>query len=90
LDFQYLYDRTSKDHLRFVEGIAVSKQEVDEKAGRPEDYVAIASPRKPKPRREGEAGIADEDRRAELERLLDVCRGWTLKPEEKAQLDGES
>src|ERR1700722_10485727 len=25
-----------------------------------------------------------------LERLLDVCRGWTLKPEEKAQLDGES
>jgi len=40
--------------------------------------------------REGEAGIADEYRRAELERLLDVCRGWTLKPEEKAQLDGES
>jgi hypothetical protein len=88
LDFQYLYDRTSRDHVRFVEGIPVSKQEVDDKVGRPEDYVAITSPRKPKPRREGEAGISDSDRRAELERLLDVCRAWKLSPEEKSQLNG--
>jgi hypothetical protein len=88
LDFQYLYDPKSRDHLRFVDGIVVSEQEVDEKVGPPEDYVAIASSRKPKPRREGEAGIADQDRRAELERLLDVCRSWKLSPEEKAQLNG--
>ena len=87
LDFQYLYDPTSKDYLRFVEGIAVSEQEVDEKAGPPGDYVAIVSPRRPKPPRETGAAIADRDPRAELERLLDICRGWTLSPAEKAELD---
>lgn len=88
LDFQYLYDRTSRDHLRFVEGVEVSKQEVDEKVGRPEDYVEIASPRKPSARRVGEAGISDTDRRAEVEALLDICRAWMLSPNEKAQIDG--
>jgi hypothetical protein len=68
--------------------VEVSKQEVDEKVGRPEDYVEIARPRKLKVRRGGEAGISDADRRGEIETLLDVCRGWMLSPEEKARLDG--
>jgi len=89
LDFQYLYDQASRDHVRFVEGVAVSKQEVDEKVGRLEDYVAITSPRKPKPRREGEAGISDKDRRAELDRLLDVRKSWAVSPEEETRLNGE-
>lgn len=90
LDFQYLYDHTSRDHVRFVEGTAVSKQEVDEKVGRQEDYVSIASPRKLRPPSEVGIGISDRDRRGELELLLDVCRGWTLSPEEQKRLDGES
>ena len=92
LDFQYLYDRASRDHVRFVEGSEVSKQEVDEKAGRPEDYVEIISPRKKGTRRESEAGISDAgnsgiNHRAEVEALLDVCRAWMLSPEEKAKLN---
>jgi hypothetical protein len=88
LDFQYLYDPRSRDHIRFVEGTEVSKEEVDEKVGRPEDYVYIASPRKRRPKREGEAGLSDMNRRAEVEALLDECKGWALSPEEKLRLNG--
>jgi hypothetical protein len=87
LDFQYLYDGRSRDHVRFVEGIEVSQQEVDEKVGRPEDYVSIASPRRPKSKREGGTGIFDLDHRVEIERLLDVCKGWALSTAEKSQLN---
>jgi hypothetical protein len=85
-DFQYLYDRASPDHLRFVEGMAVARKDVYDKVGRPEDYVQIASPRRPKATQGGETRIYDEDRRGEIEALLDVCRGWVLTRDEVAQL----
>lgn len=88
LDFQYLFDPRSRDHIRFVEGVEVSKDEVDARVGRPEDYTYIASPRKPKPKREPGVGLADISGRAEVEALLDVCRGWALTPEERSNLDG--
>jgi hypothetical protein len=85
-DFQYLYDRSNPDHIRFVEGLAVSRREVYDKVGRPEDYIQIASPRRPRAKPEGEAKIYDQDRRAEVEALLDVCRGWVLTDEEVVEL----
>jgi hypothetical protein len=81
-DFQYLYDSASPDHIRFVEGVVVAKKEVYEEVGRPEDYVQIASPRRPRAKKEGEASIYDQDRRAEVEALLEVCRKWVFTREE--------
>lgn len=81
-DFQYLYDPAVPDHIRFVSGVAISKREVQERVGSPEDYVRIASPRRQRQRRETEAGISDQGRRAEVEALLDVCRDWILTPSE--------
>jgi len=86
-DFQYLYDQGSRDHIRFVEGTAVSKEEVYERIGRPEEYVEVVSPRRPRPKREGEASITDKDRNAEVEELVNACRAWALTPVELAKLD---
>lgn len=84
-DFQYLYDTNSRDYVRFVAGVTVSKEEVDEEIGRPSDFVSIASPPKRKPRREGEANIYARER-AEIEALLEVCRAWRLTSDELAEL----
>lgn len=87
-DFQYLYDSANPDYIRFVHGIPVSSKEVYDKVGRPEEYIQITSPRQPRAKRQGEARIYDEDRRREVEALLDVCRGWTLTRKEITQLLG--
>ena len=81
-DFQYLYDQTRSDHSRFSAGIAVSEQEVHERVGRFEDFVQIASPKPTRPRRGRDAAIADADRGLEVDRLMDQCRQWALRPHE--------
>jgi hypothetical protein len=84
-DFQYLYDRELPDNMRFVEGVPISKKEVENRIGRPEEYVQIASPRRSGLRPET-IGIYDQNRRSEVEAILDACKRWKLTAEELAEL----
>lgn len=83
-DFQYLYDPSSIDHVRFVEGVRVAESEVTREVGTPADFVRIKSPRT-RPRT---SGISDPeaDRHAEVEALVGLCRSWDLSPQDLKEL----
>jgi hypothetical protein len=77
-DFAYLYDRGAADHVRFVAGQNVSREEVVSEIGDPETFVDIVGPRA----RSAPAGMHPEVRE-----LLERCRQWELDYDELASLD---
>jgi len=76
-DFAYLYDVAALDHVRFVAGQNVSREEVVSEIGDPESFSDIVGPRV----RSG--GPMHPEVRA----LLEACRAWELSESERADLE---
>lgn len=87
-DFQYLYDPKTTDHVRFVEGVTVSREEVERVVGRVDEYVEIASPKRPKAKRATEAGMSGGEGEAEVDALVKECQAeWSMSADELARLN---
>jgi len=88
-DFQYLYDEERKDHLRFVQGAAVTMEEVEGELGKLVDYVSLSGTHRRKTARRDEAlAIGGDIRRTEVAELLGECRKWALGDAELRELSG--
>jgi len=83
LDFTYLHDAREEDHIKLIEGQAVSEAEVYSELGDPRDWTAIASkPRQvPKSVRRSTMAAVEKATRdfANMKRALaEVAENWPL------------
>jgi hypothetical protein len=84
-DFAYLYDAGATDNVRFVEGVRVSEQEVNEVIGSPDSWQTVVGP----PRRLRDSEVQTEQERQHqrrLKELLAKCKVWSLSPGELVDL----
>ena len=81
-DFTYLYDGTTKDHLRFVHGELVAEAAVFAEIGDPESYTSVIGPRRPRDVAARRTSLHEK----QITELLASCAQWALTEEEKTTI----
>jgi hypothetical protein len=82
-DFVYLYDAQTQDHVRFAAGQNVSREEVVEAIGDPEQFTEFAGP---SPATTPAEGTAAHVVHPDVEKLLSQCRDWKVRAEDLESL----
>ncbi len=83
MDFSYIFDPTSPDHVPFVRGIEVTNEQVEQQLGTPNDWRFVNS----------EEAISSPELRLphvaqEIQGALTLCQKWQLSPDEISAIEG--